>query len=145
MSVSQSVGKEPLTPDAFFQEVMGAGLLLLGVAIVTDPGAAGQWQTWVKALVMNWFFVAVSGCMGIHPGYALNPARDLGVRLSCLAFGYSGDLFTDRHWYWTWGCTIGPVFGGTLFTFLYDWVVRGRVELTIPALHPLVRRKPKAA
>ncbi|CAK9787116.1 aquaporin-like protein [Cutaneotrichosporon oleaginosum] len=129
--------------NAFFQEVVGAFLLLLGVAVVTDPTAAAAWQTWVKALIMNWFFVAVNGCMGMHPGYALNPARDLGVRLSCLAFGYSRDIFTDRHWYWTWGCIVGPFVGGILVTFAYDWVVRGRVELTVPALQRFVNRKRK--
>lgn len=122
---------------------MGAGLLLLGVAVVTDPGAAAHWQTWVKALIMNWFFVGVSGCMGLHPGYALNPARDLGVRMSCAAFGYGGSVFTERAWYWTWGCIVGPFFGGTIFTFLYDLVVRGRVEITIPGLARLFRRKHK--
>ncbi|BEI83460.1 hypothetical protein CcaverHIS002_0400640 [Cutaneotrichosporon cavernicola] len=130
--------------DAFFHEVIGSGLLLLGVAVVTDPGAAADWQTWAKALIMNWFFVAVSGCMGIHPGYAINPARDLGVRLACLAFGYSRELFTDRKWYWTWGCIIGPFVGGTIFTFLYDWVVRGRVEFTIPGLRRFLHGKRKA-
>lgn len=129
--------------DAFFHEVIGSGFLLLGVAVVTDPDAAAHWQTWAKALVMNWVFVGVSGCMGLHPGYALNPARDLGVRMSCAAFGYGRSVFIERDWYWTWGCIFGPFVGGTLFTFLYDWVVRGRVEFTLPWLTRWRDRKHK--
>ncbi|GMK58598.1 hypothetical protein CspeluHIS016_0600400 [Cutaneotrichosporon spelunceum] len=124
--------------NAFFNEVVATVLLFLGVAVATDPGAAGAWQMWSKALIMNWIFIAVNGCMGIHPGYALNPARDLGVRLACLAFGYTRELFTDRNCYWIWLCIIAPFFGGTLSTFLYDWVVRGRVEFTVPGLRRLI-------
>lgn len=77
--------------------------------------------------------------MGLHPGYALNPARDFGVRLSCWAMGYSKNIWTQRNWYWIWGCLVAPVTGGQLTTFLHDWIVRGRVEFTVPILTRLIR------
>lgn len=123
---------------------MGAALLLLGVAIATDPHNA-HWTTWSKALIMLWFFVGISGCMGLHPGYALNPARDFSVRLSCWAMGYGAELWTQRHWYWTWGCLVAPIIGGWLATLLHDFIVRGRAEFTMPLVTRALRRKRKAA
>lgn len=83
---------------------------------------------------MLWVFIGVNGCLGVNPAYVINPARDLGVRMSCSCFGYPNYIWTDRSWWWTWGCLVGPTGGGIVFTALYDWVVRGRLEFTIPPL-----------
>lgn len=111
---------------------MGAALLILTVAVVTDPAFAQP--TWVKALLMMWTMTAVSGNVGINPAFALNPARDLGPRIACAAFGYPSTLWTMRGAYWVWGCIVAPIIAAIGITLVYDLVVRGRVALTVPCL-----------
>jgi aquaglyceroporin related protein len=55
---------------------------------------------------------------GYNTGAAMNPARDLGPRLACLALGYGDEIFRNGYWiYGPWAATIsGAIFGA----FLYD-------------------------
>jgi glycerol uptake facilitator protein len=71
-------------------------------------------------LVVAFTVLAVGLCLGGPSGYAINPARDFGPRLFGLVSGTQG-LFTDL--YWLVVPIIGPLVGGVIGVFCYDWFV----------------------
>lgn len=122
---------------------MGSSLLILGVAIVTDDDIAKDWSIYVKSIVMMWVMTAVSGCMGVRTAFALNPARDLGPRIACAAFGYPSALWTDRHGFFFYGGILGPFVGAVWAMVWYDLCFRRSLHLTIPGLHRKNKSKPR--
>lgn len=126
-----------LTTEAFFTQFVGAAMLLIGVAVVTHNRF--KTKTWVKAFIMHWTMTGVSGCMGVSPAFALNPARDLGPRIMCAAFGYSPSLlWTSRNGFFFWGCMAAPVAAAIVVTFLHDLLIGGGVKFTVQRIR---RRK----
>ncbi|KAF5339642.1 hypothetical protein D9758_015589 [Tetrapyrgos nigripes] len=55
-----------------------------------------------------------------HPGYAINPARDLGPRLLTSMVGYGSQVYTFRNQYWLWCPIMGSIIGCQAGAFLYD-------------------------
>jgi len=104
---------------AFFAEVFGTMLLLLGIVGWgdTEGGKAGYLGAFIVGLVV----VMVGLTLGGPSGYAINPARDFGPRLFGTLVG-TGGLFTGM--YWLIVPIIGPIIGGALGIFLYDIFIK---------------------
>ncbi len=102
---------------ATITEIIGTAVLLWGVLAVTDEkGGAGKLGPLLVGLVV--FAVGLS--LGGPSGYAINPARDLGPRIFGVLVGTTG-LFSGL--YWLVAPIIGPLVGGVLGVFTYDWFV----------------------
>lgn len=100
---------------AFFAEVFGTMVLLLGIVGWGDTG--GDKAGYLGAFVVGLVVVMVGLTLGGPSGYAINPARDFGPRVFGLLAG-TKDLFDGLYW-WV-APIIGPLVGGTLGIILYD-------------------------
>ncbi|MBU6447046.1 MAG: aquaporin, partial [Verrucomicrobia bacterium] len=59
--------------------------------------------------------------LGGPTGFAINPARDLGPRLMHAWLPIAGKGASD--WGYAWIPIIGPLIGGALGAFLYQWAI----------------------
>jgi aquaglyceroporin related protein, other eukaryote len=79
----------------FFQEFLGAFILLLFVCAITDqnngPPPPGM-------IPLGLFFVicVIGAGLGMQTGYAINPARDLGPRIMLALTGYGSGPWSYR-------------------------------------------------
>ncbi|KAI0260324.1 aquaporin [Gloeopeniophorella convolvens] len=98
--------------SCFFDEFLGAAILMIVVFAVTDqrngPPPAGM-----LPLVIFFVVLGIGASFGMQTGYAINPARDLGPRIMTAMVGYGREvlaLVPDP-------C---PLSGGIVASFVYD-------------------------
>jgi MIP family channel proteins len=104
-------------PGGFVDQVVGTGLLLLGIFAIGDRRNAGP-ATGGPVLVGA--LVALIGMsFGFNAGYAINPARDLGPRLFTAVAGWGSEVFRAGDGWW-WVPIVAPCVGGLLGGFVYD-------------------------
>jgi len=103
---------------AFITEVFGTAVLLWGILASGDSRNSGLMHN-LGPFLVGGTVLAVGLSLGGPSGYAINPARDLGPRIFGLLVGTQG-LFTDGYW---WIPIVGPIVGGVLGAFCYDWFV----------------------
>ncbi|GJJ14257.1 hypothetical protein Clacol_008521 [Clathrus columnatus] len=108
-------------PDsaAFFDEFLGAAILLIGILAVTDSKNLAP----TPGLLPVALFLLVTGigmAFGMQTGYAINPARDLGPRILTAMAGYGKGVFTFRDQYWLWCPVLAPLAGGVVGALVYD-------------------------
>jgi len=104
---------------AFITEIIGTAVLLWGILAALDTKNTGVGAN-LGPLLIGFVVLAVGLSLGGPSGYAINPARDLGPRIFGLLVGTSG-LFSGL--YWLVAPIIGPLVGGVLGVFTYDWFV----------------------
>ena len=105
---------------ALITEIIGTAVLLWGVLASGDPKNTGLMHN-LGPFLVGGTVLAVGLSLGGPSGYAINPARDLGPRLFGLVVGTQG-LFSSGYW---WIPIVGPIIGGVLGAFTYDWFVTG--------------------
>lgn len=102
----------------FIVEVIGTFVLIVFIYAIVDsvnnlgPGA-NLWPFMVGIAVF-----AIGLSLGGPTGYAINPARDLGPRIFSL---FVGDTNGFTGLYWLVVPIIGPLVGGVLGAFFYDF------------------------
>jgi MIP family channel proteins len=104
----------------FVDQVVGTALLLLVIFALADrknAGPAAGGPVLVGALVM-----VIGMSFGWNAGYAINPARDLGPRLSTALAGWGGDVFRAGNGWW-WVPIVAPCLGGVAGGLVYDLFV----------------------
>ncbi len=99
-------------------EIIGTAVLLWGVLASGDSKNTGLMHN-LGPFLVGGTVLAVGLSLGGPSGYAINPARDLGPRLFGLVSG-TKDLFSTGYW---WIPIVGPIIGGVLGAFTYDWFV----------------------
>jgi glycerol uptake facilitator protein len=104
--------------DAFITEVIGTAVLLWGVLASGDSKNTGLMHN-LGPFLVGGTVLAVGLSLGGPSGYAINPARDFGPRLFGLLVGTQG-LFSNGYW---WIPIVGPIVGGIIGIYLYDWLV----------------------
>lgn len=104
---------------ALITEIFGTAVLLWGIlgAGDTKNNAIGAN---LGGLLVGLTVLSVGLSLGGPSGYSINPARDLGPRIFGLIAGTKG-LFDGI--YWLLVPVIGPLIGGALGVFTYDWFV----------------------
>ena len=102
----------------FFSEVLGTGLLLLGIMAVTDPNNH-RIPNWAHAIFIGSFASGIIASHGLNCGASLNPARDLGPRILLLIGGWGPDAFRANCFYF-WLPVIGPYVGGIVGMVVYE-------------------------
>ncbi|KAG2521536.1 hypothetical protein JM16_006196 [Phytophthora kernoviae] len=106
---------------AFYTEVVGTGMLLLGIYAITDQrnrpaGPVGA------PFAFCLLIMALGMCIGMNTGYAINPARDFGPRIFTSIAGWGSKVFTTRdHYFWI--PIVGPLLGGVIGAGLYELLV----------------------
>jgi glycerol uptake facilitator protein len=105
---------------ALITEILGTAVLLWGVLASGDTKNLGVGAN-LGPLIVGFTVLAVGLSLGGPSGYAINPARDFGPRLFGLVVG-TQNLFTPD-FYWLIAPIIGPLVGGVVGVFVYDWCV----------------------
>jgi glycerol uptake facilitator protein len=103
-------------------EIIGTALLLMLILAITDarntaPGA--NLAPWIIGIAV----VVIGMSLGATSGYAINPARDFGPRLASWVTGWSTAMSTSNGDFYAWVPIIGPLIGGAIGVYLYDFFV----------------------
>jgi glycerol uptake facilitator protein len=123
---------------ALRDQIIGTAVLVLLVLAITDarntaPGAN------LAAFIIGLVVVGIGMALGADAGYAINPARDFGPRLASWITGWS-DAFNDqRGHFYAWVPIVGPLVGGPLGGYVYDFLVGN----FLPVAEPEVGRTPE--
>lgn len=100
--------------DNVFSEVVGTGVLVLGVLMMAAPetglGALSAMPVGILVLVIGM-------SLGGTTGYAINPARDLAPRLVHALVPIPGKR--DSDWGYAWIPVVGPAVGGAVAALVY--------------------------
>jgi glycerol uptake facilitator protein len=108
-------------------QIVGTALLVGLIFAVTD-----EYNQAVRAnlapLIVGFVVVAVGISFGANAGYAINPARDFGPRIFAWIAGWGkiampGDYGNVNTYFWI--PIVGPLIGGPVGAYIYDFVVRG--------------------
>jgi glycerol uptake facilitator protein len=104
---------------ATITEIIGTAVLAWGILASGDSRNMGLMHNMGPFLVGG-TVLAVGLSLGGPSGYAINPARDFGPRLFGTLVGTTG-LWNGA--YWLVAPIIGPLVGGVIGAYLYDWFV----------------------
>jgi glycerol uptake facilitator protein len=111
----------------FFDQVIGTAFLVAFIFAVTDAYNAPVKGN-LAPIAVGLVVVAIGMSFGANAGYAINPARDLGPRLLAWLEGWGsvavpGDYGKVNAYIWI--PIVGPLVGGLIGAFVYDFSVRG--------------------
>jgi glycerol uptake facilitator protein len=104
-----------------FSEVLATAVLLMGVRALTDRKNAAP-GGYVEPLALGALVWAIGLSLGAPTGYAINPARDFAPRVASSLLGWGPSVFVS-HGYYFWVPIVGPLLGGLLGTYLYDFAI----------------------
>jgi glycerol uptake facilitator protein len=110
----------------FFDEVIGTAFLLGFILACIDEYNAPV-KSNMAPLIIGFIVVAIGISYGANSGYAINPARDLGPRLWAWIAGWKsiampGDYGNVNTYFWI--PIVGPLVGGLIGAFVYDFGIR---------------------
>lgn len=115
-----ALGITPL--HAFSDQIILTAFLIFGIFAITEqynemaPGAN------FGALIIGFLVALIGASMGYLEAWAINPARDLGPRLFCFAWGWGGAAFPSPQNYW-WVPIAGPLIGGAVGGAAYQLLI----------------------
>jgi glycerol uptake facilitator protein len=107
---------------ALRDQIIGTAMLVMLIFAIIDKrnlAPAGNMHPFIIGLVV----VGIGMAIGAAAGYAINPARDLGPRLAAWVTGWSDAFADQRGDFYAWVPIIGPLIGGPLGGYIYDWFV----------------------
>jgi glycerol uptake facilitator protein len=107
-------------------EIIGTFTLVFGVLAMTSAGNFGKgfgaaWGPFVVAILVYGIGLSLGG----PTGYAINPARDLGPRISHAVLPIPGKGGSD--WGYSWIPVVGPIIGGILGALIFTWTGFGNI------------------
>ena len=107
-------------------QIIGTGLLVMLIFAVIDAFNAPV-KANLAPLAVGLIVVAIGVSFGANAGYAINPARDLGPRLVAWIEGWKSVAIPGDYGkvnFFMWVPIVGPLVGGALGAYLYDFLVR---------------------
>jgi MIP family channel proteins len=113
-------------PGGLIDQVVGTALLVACIFGITDAKNIGAPPN-LAPICIGALVVLIGMTFGFNCGYAINPARDFGPRLFTFVAGWGKAVFMagDPKWHgWWWVPIVGPLAGGVLGAFLYDFFIR---------------------
>ncbi|WP_286950466.1 MIP/aquaporin family protein [Exiguobacterium sp. UBA4551] len=104
------------TPSNLISEIIGTfvlvfGILALGLTTFGDG---------LKPLIVGLLVVVIGLSLGGTTGYAINPARDLGLRIAHAILPIPNKGSSD--WGYSWIPVVGPIIGGAIAVFIYQLI-----------------------
>jgi glycerol uptake facilitator protein len=101
----------------FITETLVTFVFVIGVLFILAPSSSlGA----LDALPVGLLVLAIGLCLGGATGYAINPARDLGPRIMHAILPIPRKGSSD--WGYSWIPVFGPITGGLLAAFLFQWL-----------------------
>ncbi|MFN5642305.1 MAG: MIP/aquaporin family protein [Sphingobacteriales bacterium] len=98
----------------FLTECMATFVFMVAVFSITKPETGiGS----IDALPVSFIVLAIGLCLGGSTGYAINPARDLGPRITHAVLPISGK--GSSNWQYAWIPILGPMLGAALAALLF--------------------------
>lgn len=111
-------------PGGLIDQVVGTAMLVLMIFALTDEKNLAPKMNLAPLLVGAVVFL-IGMTFGFNCGYAINPARDFGPRVFTAIAGWGSSVFTAaNHWWWV--PIIGPLVGGVLGGWIYDFLITQR-------------------
>jgi glycerol uptake facilitator protein len=89
-----------------------------GIGIGELPGNAGIYGSGISVLLVSLLVVGIGLSLGGPTGYAINPARDLGPRITHALLPIPNKGGSD--WGYSWVPVIGPLIGGVLAGLIFN-------------------------
>ena len=89
----------------------------------------------VVLAIFGLIVIAIGMSFGVDAGYAINPARDFGPRLFAFFEGWGTNAFPGPYGYW-WVPVLGPLGGGAVAPFVYEFFVGTTLKVREPAVSP---------
>ena len=108
-------------PGGLVDQVVGTGLLLLVLFALGDSKNLAP-EPRIGPLLVGALVVLIGMTFGFNCGYAINPARDLGPRVFTWLAGWGTGVFRAGNGWW-WVPIVGPLAGGVLGGYVYDFFV----------------------
>ncbi|XP_077177829.1 phospholipid-transporting ATPase ID isoform X3 [Paroedura picta] len=107
--------------NGFLDQVLGTGMLLLGILALIDPRNKNI-PKGLEPLGVALLVLSLSLAMGANCGCAINPARDLGPRLFTYVAGWGPQVFSAGNFWW-WVPIVAPMVGSAAGTTVYQLCV----------------------
>lgn len=98
-------------------EIIGTFVLVFGALAMSNPTSS---LGTLDALPVGLLVLAIGLSLGGPTGYAINPARDLGPRISHFILPIKNKR--DSDWSYSWIPVIGPIIGGSLAAYVYSFL-----------------------
>lgn len=95
-------------------EIIGTAVLILGLLFI----GANQFTEGLNPIVVGALIVIIGIALGGTTGYAINPARDLGLRIAHALLPILGKGPSD--WAYSWIPIVGLLIGGVLGAMIYQ-------------------------
>jgi glycerol uptake facilitator protein len=108
------------TATNLLTEIIATAVLVLGVLAILRPenlNPVHGWNAGFGPFLVGVLVWAIGLSLGGPTGYAINPARDLGPRLTHALLPIAGKGSSD--WGYAWIPVAGPIIGGVLAALLY--------------------------
>ena len=106
----------------FFDQIIGTAFLVLFVFALVDTLNQAP-QSNMAPLLVGFEVAAIGMSFGANAGYAINPARDFGPRVLAWLAGW-GDVALPGAGGYFWVPIVGPMIGGVVGAFAYDFFIR---------------------
>jgi glycerol uptake facilitator protein len=107
---------------ALRDQIIGTAVLVMLVLAIIDARNMAPGSN-MAPFIIGLVVVGIGMTIGAAAGYAINPARDLGPRLTAWVTGWSGAFNDQRGDFYAWVPIIGPFIGGVLGAYVYDWFI----------------------
>ncbi|KAJ5168891.1 Aquaporin-3 [Penicillium canariense] len=101
----------------FFSEFLASAILMFMIFALKDDGNLGAGP--LTPLVLFFVIFGIGACFGWETGYAINPARDFGPRLTSYMLGYGHEVWAAGNYYF-WVPMVAPFLGCTFGGWVYD-------------------------
>jgi glycerol uptake facilitator protein len=121
-------------------QIIGTAILVMCVFAIIDARNMSPGMN-MAPFIIGLVVVGIGMALGADAGYAINPARDFGPRLASWISGWSTAWKSAEGDVYFWVPIVGPLIGGPLGGYVYDWFV-GRF---LPQAEPEVGRVPETA
>src|SRR5919198_1199062 len=107
---------------ALRDQIIGTAVLVMLVLAITDARNTAPGSN-MAPFIIGLVVVGIGMTLGADAGYAINPARDLGPRLVAWVCGWNNPFNDQRGDFYAWVPIVGPLIGGPLGGYVYDWFV----------------------
>lgn len=123
--------------QAFFNEFVLTGMLLIMILIATDEYICGKITTLKIGSIVGLTVFTIGVTFGKNTGFALNPSRDLGARIVSLITRGREAFSGDGYYFWV--PIFGPITGAVIISLLYTYAIHPL--MVVPAEEAVVAKE----